>query len=843
MATAVRGFSTAEYSGPSAFSSSSENTGPSSSPSQFTSSGSESKHDKDESYEHRKPEVTETRAALQEATQKRDEKLMFDTVNSVMMYTTMGVDMSALYPDMVKACNTSNIALKKLIYMYLCEYARRNSELALLTVNTLTKDCEDVSPIIRGLAIRSMGSFCLRNLIEYLLPAVVTALGDAHPYVRKNAVFAAAKLLPLASGVGAELVERVEDAVAGLVRDKDATVALNAISAVREIETLLGAAGLFRRVVTKDVVAGLLPGMAGLSIWAQCHVIELLCDVADALTQDEAIQLMNALDDKFQDNNSAIVLAVTKLFLVLTRANPALHREVYLRVRAPLLLLVDTASYPEIVLPILAHLRLFLAKFPDLLAADYKHFFLKRTDPPYLRAAKIDILTAVATPTTAAAVLDELAAAVSEKDPATARAALAAMGKISLKLPAFAKAAFDMLFDFLALESESITDGVVLVFRDLLRKYPRIAPTVLPRMLDALPVAAAPAAKAAIVWAAGEYPDAADAAPYALEALLLTAKGWDALPLQLKAQLLPAAVKILLARPPEGLPLAGKVLAAAAADKSSADIRDRAATYYTLLEKSPDATRAVVAAPKATITVFAEDEEPVGQEKLFEEINTLSVIYGKPLADRPKRTFTQQSATPTVAAAAADDDNNNYDEEEEGEEEEEEENNENISAEENQANDVTNDAINTSAPLVGDVSSLLIGTAPQPAAATTTTTPAVSFVEHPVLDAATFQKMWGALPVGLKFETTLPAGVSAEAFVAKMKGNKKTLACIAAGVVRNIAKIYAFSQDSANKDHFLVEILITKTTGAVTATTKTKSSSQEALKAFTTLVENKYIKQ
>lgn len=835
MATAVRGFNTPESSaGPSVYS-----TGNSSSayPTQQSQpsppppvSPSNADRERFDNNEDRKPEVADTRAALQEATRTRDENSMITTVNNIMMYTTMGVDMSSLYPDMVKACNTSNIAIKKIIYMYLCEYARRNSDLALLTVNTLTKDCEDMSPVIRGLAIRSMGSFCLPNLIEYLLPAVVTALGDNHPYVRKNAVFAAAKLLPLASGVGTELVERVVSAVANLVRDSEVSVALNAVSAVKEIEELLKLSGLFKRSVTKDVVAGLLPGMPNLSTWAQCQVIDLLCEVADTLTQDEAIQLMNALDDKLQDNNSAIVLAVSKFFLVVTHSNPSLHREVYLRMREPLLLLVDTASYPEIVLPILAHLRLFLAKFPDLLGNDYRHFFLKRTDPPYLKAAKIDLLTAASTENTAAAVLEELSAAVSEKDPATARCALAAMGRISLKLPSFAKQAFDLLFEFLALESEVITDGVVLVFRDLLRKYPRIAPTVLPKMLDALSVATAPAAKAAIVWAAGEYPTAADAAPYALEGLLNN--GWDSLPKQVKMQLIPAAVKLLLARPPEGLPLAGKVLAAAMEDKTSADIRDRATTYYTLLEKSPEATRAVVSVPKATIALFTEDVEPVGQEKLFDEINTISVIYGKPIADRPKRTFTQQAYSTSTSASST----STYEDEEAAVEEESGISQENY-GEEKSSYDVTNDVMgnqqNSLAALVDDGSSILVDAGK----------PVVTFMEHPVLDAATFQKMWGALPVGTKFESSLPAGVSAENFVGRMKGNKKMLACIAAGVVKNIAKIYAFSQDAATHDHFLVEILITKTTGAVTGTVKSKSSSQDAIKFFASFVDDKFIHQ
>lgn len=55
-----------------------------------------------------------------------------------------------------QASATRDLVQKKLVYLYLCNYAESNSELALLTVNTLQKDCRDSNPVIRGLALRSM---------------------------------------------------------------------------------------------------------------------------------------------------------------------------------------------------------------------------------------------------------------------------------------------------------------------------------------------------------------------------------------------------------------------------------------------------------------------------------------------------------------------------------------------------------------------------------------------------------------------------------------------------------------------------------------------------------------
>lgn len=53
---------------------------------------------------------------------------------------------------------TQSIVQKKMVYLYLSSYAEHNSELALLTINTLRKDANDRNPTIRGLALRSMAS-------------------------------------------------------------------------------------------------------------------------------------------------------------------------------------------------------------------------------------------------------------------------------------------------------------------------------------------------------------------------------------------------------------------------------------------------------------------------------------------------------------------------------------------------------------------------------------------------------------------------------------------------------------------------------------------------------------
>lgn len=106
---------------------------------------------------------------------------------------------SALFPDVVNCMQTDNVELKKLVYLYLMNYAKSQPDLAIMAVNTFVKvilfpqknadilslvsiyfhlkdlsnnvikrkfrklflqDCEDPNPLIRALAVRTMG--CIR---------------------------------------------------------------------------------------------------------------------------------------------------------------------------------------------------------------------------------------------------------------------------------------------------------------------------------------------------------------------------------------------------------------------------------------------------------------------------------------------------------------------------------------------------------------------------------------------------------------------------------------------------------------------------------------------------------
>jgi AP-1 complex subunit beta-1 len=60
-------------------------------------------------------------------------------VKKVIAAMTVGKDVSSLFTDVVNCMQTENLELKKLVYLYLINYAKSQPDLAILAVNTFVK--------------------------------------------------------------------------------------------------------------------------------------------------------------------------------------------------------------------------------------------------------------------------------------------------------------------------------------------------------------------------------------------------------------------------------------------------------------------------------------------------------------------------------------------------------------------------------------------------------------------------------------------------------------------------------------------------------------------------------
>ncbi|KAL8198777.1 UNVERIFIED_CONTAM: AP-2 complex subunit beta [Gekko kuhli] len=148
---------------------------------------------------NKKGEIFELKAELNnEKKEKRKE-----AVKKVIAAMTVGKDVSSLFPDVVNCMQTDNLELKKLVYLYLMNYAKSQPDMAIMAVNSFVKDCEDPNPLIRALAVRTMGCIRVDKITEYLCEPLRKCLKDEDPYVRKTAAVCVAKL----HDINAQMVE------------------------------------------------------------------------------------------------------------------------------------------------------------------------------------------------------------------------------------------------------------------------------------------------------------------------------------------------------------------------------------------------------------------------------------------------------------------------------------------------------------------------------------------------------------------------------------------------------------------------------------------------------------
>uniref|UniRef100_A0A7S4RGM6 AP complex subunit beta n=1 Tax=Alexandrium monilatum TaxID=311494 RepID=A0A7S4RGM6_9DINO len=575
-------------------------------------------------YFEKKGEVHELRQLLRGAAADRDQQKKRDAIKKVIAYMTLGIDVSPLFSEMVMASATTDLVQKKMVYLYLVNYAESNSDLAILAVNTLQKDCRDDDPMIRGLALRSLCSLNLLNMVEYLQPAVQRALEDVNGYVRKTAVIGVLKVFHISKS--AVLDSDLLPTLKRLVHDSDAHVVSNTICAVEEV--LADEGGL---QPTREMVTNMLNRLNQFSEWGQCAVLRLLTkyQVAD---EAEMFDIMNILDSLLKQSSSAVVLAVTKIFVDLTSNRPDLQVEVLRRLKGPLLTLMAAAT-PELAYTVLVHIQALCSRGGENLEVfgpDFKQFFCRYNEPSYIKTVKIEILTMLADAGSAEPVVSELSEYVTDVDAEISRRAIRAIGKIAVRVPSTAEMIVGSLTSLLELDIDYVSTEAAVVMKDLVRKYPQQFQRASGAVERCMKIVSEPEGKCAVLWILGEYGLLIEDAPYLLEPMIDSFLEEPSGAVRL--EMLTAAVKLFFCRPPEMQEMLGRLLEKAIQESTHPDMRDRALLYYRLLEHAPEEARRVICAPKEVVEEFQEEMDADARDRVFEEFNTLSTVYRQPAA-------------------------------------------------------------------------------------------------------------------------------------------------------------------------------------------------------------------
>lgn len=210
--------------------------------------------------------------------------------------------------------------------------------------------------------------------------------------------------------------------------------------------------------------------------------------------------------------------------------------------------------------------------------------------------------------------------------------------------------------------------------------------------------------------------------------------------------------------------------------ESNALARDQATWLYNLLSLDVGLAKQVLFTEQS-INRFAEDQPLEIVDRLFEEFNSLSVIYGEP----SERFIETRAVSDTLQDLVQDSDSDEEEEEDEGED----------SAEEH-----------------------------VPPATDQHVPPSVSFKAHVTLDAKGFEAQWkalsecGSVQLDTQLATDKPQSVL-ESLETQLKAQR--LHVMAKGVAKQTIKLYLYTQLEGSNMLVLVEMLVDLTQQRLTA--------------------------
>ncbi|KAH3674712.1 hypothetical protein WICPIJ_009500 [Wickerhamomyces pijperi] len=442
----------------------------------------------------RKGETYELRAGL--VSQYANERK--DTIKQVIAAMTVGKDVSSLFPDVLKNIATHDLKQKKLVYLYLMNYAKTNPELVILAVNTFVQDTEDPNPLVRALAIRTMGCIRVDKMVDYMEIPLNRTLKDENPYVRKTAAICVAKLFELNREICIDngFLEQLQ----ALVEDPNPMVVANAINALSEIHEFDPSLQVLK--ITPELLKKFLLALNECTEWGRVTILTALSDY-QAVSPGEASHIMDRVLPQLQHSNPSVVLSSIKVILLNIESlkDTKDYETILKKLSAPLVSLVSTP--PEVQYVTLRNMRIIIEKYPTILTNYFKVFFVRYNDPLYLKLEKLEIIVRLAVDSNATQILNELKEYGFELEPDFVKRAVQAISQIGIKLPRKSEKAVEILI--LLLNERELYDEVIIALRDILRAYPEKSSLILPSVLHHHQNLTDSDAIGSFIWSLGEF--------------------------------------------------------------------------------------------------------------------------------------------------------------------------------------------------------------------------------------------------------------------------------------------------------------------------------------------------
>ena len=565
-------------------------------------------------------------AELQEGLNSMKLSKQKDSMKQIIASMTIGKDVSKLFPDVVKLIRTKNIELKKLVYLYLINYARVKPDLIFLAVAAFHSDAkEGANPLIRGLAIRTMGCIRVPEIVSYLCETLSSCIGDKDAYVRKTAAMCVSKLYQTSPQQVREngFINILHDCL----EDENPIVVANAMSALSEISILSGVNQL--KIKSKNL-KNILNSLSKANEWGQVQILDALI-YYNPKKSSHAEEVIEGVMPRLSHVNQSVVMSTIKVILKFMDLIDDIDKiKTYCKKLTNSIMSI-LISYPEIQYVLLRALHAIVLKRPILLEKEFKYFYVQYNDPIYIKLEKADILYKLCNKKNYELIIKEFTSyALTETYPELIRKSIKYIGYIGYKFESSYELCVNCISKIIDNNNEDAIPECIIVARDLMRKYKSTALNLIKKItLDLINSISDLNAKSAALYIIGEF---CEQIPKSTEIISYFVENFSNVEMnsKIRLQILNSTVKNFLTKPDEGEELVKICLQKGTEESENPDIRDRAYIYWRLLSLDPNIAKEMACSEKPAFKFIENDEFDVDTiDDMINNMTNVSACYFK----------------------------------------------------------------------------------------------------------------------------------------------------------------------------------------------------------------------
>ena len=469
------------------------------------------------------------------------------------------------FSSVVKNVANPNVEIKKLVYIYLLQYAEAEPDLALLSINTIQKSLSDQSPKVRAMALRTMSGIRVPVISQIVSLAIKKGCGDLSPLVRK----AAALAIPKCHRLDPNTLPQLTDYISLLLGDRQYFVAGAAVVAMNEVcpDRIDLLHKNYRALVKK---------LVDMDEWSQLATLQLLSQYArrcfplrfrrsrqekvkefyesephvtdeekpgsrDRIMDPDLDLLLRTCRTLLQSRNTAVTLSVGRCFQELGTAE-----DIQIIAGPMMALLRSPSDIREVAMRNVVKL---CQLQPRAFAGYAFHFLVLTTDPSTLVSLKFQAIATVfkhCPPPAKGYMLSELSYLSQSPSQDIVQEAVRAIGRCAQSDPSVTARCMNMLLSRLSSQQLGLAAEALSVLRYLIHKDPDAHEKTIVRLAKNLDTASDPRARATVIWLVGEYTTSSRTSDIAPDVLRLLVKGFPSEHEKVKMQILLLAAKVYL---------------------------------------------------------------------------------------------------------------------------------------------------------------------------------------------------------------------------------------------------------------------------------------------------------